>query len=82
MVLGIIVIEHFVLEGGVAQRELLGKSLGCHGRIVSVDALAAVIEEKAVNHDFLTEVKSPQNVTVAAGLCWSCKGQVSRQSSH
>ena len=66
-ILGYNVIEHFVLEGGVAQRELLGKSLGCHGKIVSVDALAAVIEEKAVNHDFLAEVKSPQNITVAAG---------------
>ena len=70
-ILGYNVIEHFVLEGGVKQREQLGKSFS-RGKTISVDALAAVIEEKAANQDFLTEVKSPRAVTVAAG----CRAQI------
>ena len=71
-ILGYNVIEHLVLEGDVDQRKQLGDSLGSRGKVVSVDALAAVIEEKAINRDFLTEVKSPRAVSVPAG----CRVQV------
>ena len=71
-ILGYNVIEHLVLEGKGDQRKQLGDSLCSRGKVVSVDALAAVIEEKAINRDFLTEVKSPRAVSVPAG----CRVQV------
>ena len=79
-ILGYNVIEHLVLEGDADQRKQLGESLGSKGKIVSVDALAAVIEEKAVNRDFLTEVKSPRAVTVAPGCHVQVKCRVKAQS--
>ena len=67
-ILGYNVIEHLLLEGKMDQRTELEKSLSCpDGKNVSVDALAAVMEEKAANQDFLTEVKSSRTVSIPSG---------------
>ena len=79
-ILGYNVIEHLVLEGDADQRKQLGDSLGSKGNFVSVDALAAVIKEKAINRDFLTEVKSPRDVAVAPGCHLQVKCRVKAHS--
>ena len=81
-ILGYNVIEHLVLEGNAEQRKELGSSLCCPGKVVSVDALAAVMEEKAVNHDFLAEVKSPQTVSIPSGCHVRLKCRVKAHSDE
>ena len=81
-ILGYNVIEHLILEGGAEQRNQLERSLGCQGRTVLVDALAAVIEEKAGGQDFLTEVKSSRTVMVGAGCHVSVKCRVKAHSDE
>ena len=80
-ILGYNVIEHLILNGDPKQRELLEKSLSCRGKTFSVDTLAAIIHEKADNRDFLTEVKSPDTITIPAGQRVQVKCRVKAQSN-
>ena len=82
-ILGYNVIEHLLLEGKMDQRTEFGRSLSCpDGKVVSVDALAAVMEEKAGNRDFLAEVKSPKTVSIPAGCHVRVKCRVKAQSDE
>ena len=69
-ILGYNVIEHLITDSSEGREERLKQletAIHSDGKQVSVDALAAVIEEKAATSDFLTEVKSPKSVCVPAG---------------
>ena len=81
-ILGYNVIEHLLLDGKTDHRAELGNSLNCLGKVVSVDALAAVMEEKAGNRDFLAEVKSPKTVSIPAGCHVRVKCRVKAQSDE
>ena len=81
-ILGYNVIEHLVLEGNVEQRKELGNSLCCSRKVVSVDALAAVMEEKAANNDFSTEVKCPKTVSIPAGCHMKVKCRMKAHSDE
>ena len=65
-----------MLHGTPEQQEQLKRALGCKGKKVSVDALAAVIEEKAEKHDFLAEVRSSKTITIPAGRRMQLKCKV------
>ena len=81
-ILGYNVIEHLILEGKTDQRKELRNSLKCPGKVISVDALAAVIEEKAEKSDFLTEVKSPLTVSIPSGSHVRVKCRVKAHSDE
>ena len=66
-ILGYNVIEDLILNGDAKQRECLENALCRGGKKISVDALAAIIEDKADKEDFLAEVKCPRTVKIPAG---------------
>ena len=66
-ILGYNVIEHLVLNGDKEQQQLLKLALSCEGRDVDVAPLTALIQGKAENPDFLSEIRAPKTVVVPAG---------------
>ena len=66
-ILGYNVIEHLVLEGSKEQRLALETRLKCQKTGFKVEPLTALIQEKAADPDFLTEVKTSAIVKVPAG---------------
>ena len=86
-ILGYNVIAHLITEGSqlerTSRRKLLESALKCGEKnVVSVDALAAVIEQKHENPDFLTEVVSSKSVKVPAGHRIKLKCKVKAQSTE
>ena len=66
-IIGYNVIEHLVLKGDEEQQQLLKSALSCGGKDVDVAPLTALMQGKAENPDFLTEIRAPKTVVVPAG---------------
>ena len=65
-ILGYNVIEHLVLNGAKEQTGALQASLSSTRRGFDVNSLVALVEERAEQADFLTEVKAASSMTIPA----------------
>ena len=85
-ILGYNVIAHLLTDGSREERETRRKlwevALQCEKEVVSVDALAAVIEQRNENPDFLTEIVSSKSVKVPAGHRVKMKCKVKAQTTE
>ena len=80
-ILGYNVIKELVLSGDLEQRQQLENALGsAKGKKVSIDTLAAIIEDQADRNDFLAEVKSSKSVRIPAGHHVRMRCKVKAQS--
>ena len=75
-ILGYNVIEHLLVHGSEEQKSLLKESLKNGERAVEVDMLAAAMEEKYNDPDFLTDIKAASDVKVPAGRKMQIKCRV------
>ena len=66
-VLGYNVIEHLVLNGAAGHADALRAALSCTRGDFEVNSLMAMVQERADQEDFLTEVKASSSVNVPAG---------------
>ena len=66
-ILGYNVIEHLILNGSAEQHAALESSLRQNSAGFKVDSLAALVERKASDPDFLSEIKSPTSISIPAG---------------
>ena len=66
-ILGYNVIEHLILNGSPEQHAALESSLRQNSAGFKVDSLAALVERKASDPDFLSEIKSPTSISIPAG---------------
>ena len=66
-ILGYNVIEELILSGSLEHRVALQLALKTETGPVKIDALAAVIEERAQHPDWITDIKMANTVTVPAG---------------
>ena len=80
-ILGYNVIANLIRDGSPEQRKLLQNALECEASSFSVDALAAIVEQKLENPDFLTEVSSSKSFNVPAGRRVQIKCRVKAQSN-
>ena len=81
IILGYNVIETLILEGSDVQKKAVEKAFSKGGKCFTIDALAAMVEKKAAQPDFLSEVKSSRSVTVPAGHKVQMKCKVKGQSN-
>ena len=75
-ILGYNVIEDLILSGSLEQRVALQLALKTETGPVQIDALAAVIEERASNPDWITDIKTANTITVPAGRQMKIKCRV------
>jgi len=80
-ILGYNVIEHLILEGSPEQKLALEESLRSQKKGFDLGPLSALIQEKAEDPDFLTEVKMSKTITVPAGHRVQVKCRVKAESS-
>ncbi len=80
-ILGYNVIANLLKEGSAEQRKLLQSALECETNNFSVDALAAIVEEKSENPSFITEVSSSQSFKVPSNRKIQIKCRVKAQSN-
>ena len=66
-ILGYNVIEDLILNGSLDNRVALQLALRGERGPVEIDSLAAVMEERANNPDFITNIKTSKTITVPAG---------------
>ena len=66
-ILGYNVIEDLILNGSLEHRLALQLALISEKGVVEIDSLAAVMEERANNPDFITHIKTSKTITVPAG---------------
>ena len=81
IILGYNVIETLILEGSAVQKKALEEAFAKGGKCFTIEALAAMVKQKASRPDFLTEVKSSRSVTVPAGHKVQLKCRVKAQSN-
>ena len=79
-ILGYNVIEHLILNGTSEQCDALQSSLNGKGE-VEMKPLVSLIQQKANNPDFLTEVKASKTVSVPAGHRVQMKCRVKAQGN-
>ena len=65
-ILGCNGIEHLLLEGSPEQKKALEMSLGQNRTGFKVDVLSTLVQKKAMDPDYLTDIKTPSFVTVPA----------------
>ena len=67
-ILGYNVIEHLVLNGAAGHTDALQAALTCTRGDFEVNSLVALVQERADQEDFITEVKASSSIKVPAGM--------------